>query len=104
MPNSPTSINNKVKYDRWMYVWLILIAIASVLLSGCSITNVQHNKRYSGQITGVIRDVYRNNVGGNTIVIGKYNINVWDEDMRPNYAVDSIATFNVKWLTRPISQ
>lgn len=71
-----------------------------MLTSSCVLNNVQYQSNYSGKARGVITDVYRNNLGGTTVVLdGKYNINVWDKDLDSTMQVGKVKDFKVRWLT-----
>lgn len=84
---------------------LLALAFVAVMFSSCLINNFQHRKHYSRTATGVITDIYRNNKGGNTIVLDrKVLINVWDEDLDSTMVIGKVATFRFKTLTTSIKK
>ena len=84
-----------------IYMKLVIIVIVISLYS-CSFTNLQHRPDYKKTITAAIWKIERNSLGGSTVYAGKYIINVWDSDITPGMAVDSLYTFNVKRLVQPV--
>ncbi|TCC86496.1 hypothetical protein EZ428_23830 [Pedobacter frigiditerrae] len=82
---------------------LFLAAAISITLSACLTNNFQHRKYYNRTATGVITEIYRNNLGGNTIVLdGKVNINVWDEDLDSTMVIGNVKTFQFKLLGKSV--
>lgn len=84
---------------------LFLVVAISIVLSSCLTNNFQHRKYYSRTATGVITEIYRNNLGGNTIVLdGKVNINVWDEDLDSTIVMGNVKTFQFKLFRKAIKK
>ncbi|RZK55002.1 MAG: hypothetical protein EOO91_14890 [Pedobacter sp.] len=77
----------------------------SIVSSSCLTNNFQHRKSYSRTATGVITEIYRNNLGGNTIVLdGKVNINVWDEDLDTTMVIGRVKTFQFRLLGKSVKR